>query len=40
MPMTNSRFGPPPSGSLGISPIDCTISSTSGMAMAAMSTIG
>ena len=40
MPRINSRVGPPPSGSLGMSPIDCTISSSSGTVIAKMSTSG
>ena len=40
MPRINSRVGPPPSGSLGMSPTDCTISSSSGTVIAKMSTSG
>ena len=39
MPMTSSRAWPPPSGSLGMSPSDCTISRSNGIAAANSSTM-
>ena len=38
-PITSSRAGPPPSGSLGMVPMDCSISIRSGTAIARMTTI-